>query len=194
MLVASAILAMLVLAGATVFGLRPARTHASAIALEQAMSEARGLASASLNAMDPLHPTGAMVVVEADPAGAAGASRIAVYQSRPVIFNGVTPYPPVRDTGFPPQRVAGTFTFTGIAPPSAPKPGASRVVEPFAIFLSGSGYASVVSLGTSYDESKPNYLSSDPGCAAENAQIAVSDGVSNESHAFGCIGGVYAAN
>ena len=190
-IVASAILAMLVLAGASVFGMRPARAHSSAIALEQAMTEARSLAAASSNAMDPLHPTGATVVVEPDPSGVTGATQIAVYQSRPVIFvSGQNPYPPVRDRGFPPQHVAATFTFTG----SSPSAGPTTVSEPFAIFLSGSGYASLVQLAGSYDENRPKYLSADPGCAADDARISVTDGVSTESHSFGCVGGEYAAN
>ncbi len=190
MLVACALLAVVAVASTTVFGLRPARTHAAAIALEAAMSEARSLAAASANATDPLHPTGATVIVEPDPTGIAGVTRIAVYRSRPVIFNGQTPYPPVRDTGFPPQRVAGTFSFSG----SSPATGATRVAEPFAIYLSGSGYASVVHLATAYDENDPPYRADDPGCAADGALITVTDGDASERHPFGCIGGEYAAN
>jgi type II secretory pathway pseudopilin PulG len=190
MLVACAILAIVAVASATVFALRPERSHQAAIALEAAMTEARSLAAASADATDPLHPTGATVIVEQDPAGPAGTTRIAVYRSRPISFNGQQSYPPTRDSGFPPERVAGTFTFSGISPQT----GKSTVAEPFAIYLSGSGYASIVQLRGSYDENSPPNVYPDPGCAADGAQIAVSDGTSSESHSFGCIGGEYAAN
>jgi type II secretory pathway pseudopilin PulG len=190
MLVACALLAIVAIAGATAFGARPARAHSAAIALEAAMAEARSLAAASANAMDPLHPTGATVIVESDPSGIAGATRIAVYRSRPVIFNGQTPYPPTRDSGFPPERVSGTFTFSGASPTT----GRAQIAEPFAIYLSGSGYASIVQLTGPYNENNPPYRTDDPGCAAEGALIAVTDGASSEEHPFGCVGGAYAAN
>ncbi len=190
LLVATALIAVLAVAAATTYGVRPARAHTAAIALEQAMTEARSLAAASANATDPLHPTGATVVVEPDPAGAAGTTQIAVYRSRPVIFNGTTPYPPTQDIGFPPQRVAATFAFSGASSAT----GTAHVSEPFAIYLSGSGYASIVQLTGPYDEKDPPYRSDDPGCAADGALISVTDGVSSEAHPFGCIGGVYDAN
>jgi hypothetical protein len=190
MLVACAVLAIVAVAGASVFGSRPVRPHQAAIALEAAMTEARSLAAASADAMDPLHPTGATVIVEQDPAGPAGTTRIAVYRSRPISFNGQQSYPPTRDTGFPPERVSGTFTFSGVSPQT----GKSTVAEPFAIYLSGSGYASIVQLVGPYDENNPPNVYPDPGCAADGAQIAVTDGASSENHPFGCIGGEYAAN
>jgi hypothetical protein len=189
MVVATAILGALVLAGVATYGSRPVTAHSGAIALEQAMAEARSLAAANSDTTDLLHPSGATVIVEPDPSGLHGSSRIAVYRSRPVVFNGQTPYPPIRDVGFPPQRVSATFTFTGSSPD-----GASTVSEPFAIMLSGSGYASIQHFTGSYDETAPTYWSSDPGCPADGARIAVADGVSSEGHAFGCVGGFYAAN
>ena len=184
MMVGCALIGTLAVVFATVFGARTVRTHSAAMSLEMALAEARSLASANANVLDPAYPTGAMVVVESDP-NARGASHIAVYRSRPVIVAGKQPFPPVRDDGFPAQRVAGRISFTSAT---------SSVDEPFAIMLSGGGYASIVPLAGPYDENNPQTFTNDPGCSADGAALVVVDGASSESHPFGCTGGAFHAS
>ena len=197
MMVGCALITTFAVVFATVFGLRSSRAHSSAMSLEMALAEARNLAAANANSLNPGYPTGAMVVVESDPT-IQGASRIAVYRSRPVIIDNKQPYAPTRDIGFPAQRVSGQFSFTALGATTTTgnitaNQGVS-VSEPFAIMLSGSGYASIVPLAGAYDETNPQTFSVDPGCTADNAQIVVADGYSSEAHPFGCTGGVFHAS
>ncbi len=198
MVVACALMAMLALATASAFGARPNRAHGAALSLEAALAEARSLAAASADATDVAYPTGATVIVEDDPARA-GYTRIAVYRSRPVKIDNNTPFAPPLDSGFPPQSVAGTFTFSGTTTSTAGAPATSTVPQPFAIMLSGGGYASIVALpvtksGPAYNAAAPQTYTNDPGCAAEGAQIAVVADGRTEAHDFGCTGGAFAAN
>jgi hypothetical protein len=192
MIVACALIAMLAVATASAFAAHPNRSHAAAVALEAALAEARGLAAASADATDVAYPTGATVIVEPDPARA-GNTRIAVYRSRPVVIAKKTPYPPPLDNGFPPQSVAGTFTFSGTTVANGVTT-ASRITPRFAIMLSGGGYASIVPLTAAYNATTPQTYTNDPGCAADGAQISVTADGTTEAHPFGCTGGAYAAN
>ena len=193
MMVGCALIATIAAVLSTVYGLRPARAHAAAMSLEMALSEARTLAAANANVLDPLYPTGAMVVIESDPA-AAGDSRIAVYRSRPVVINGKQPFAPVRDSGFPALRVAASYRFAGANLLPNGRHQQVSVSEPFAIMFSGGGYASIVQLTAPYDETNPTLYSQDPGCAAESARIIILDGSSTETHDFGCTGGAFHAS
>lgn len=182
---AAAIIALLIVAATTVFGLRPTRTHAAALDLEAALVEARGLARASADATDRAYPTGATVVVEAV-AGEPGFSQIAVYRSRPIALGGVSPFAPVADVGFPARRVRGSIAVAD---------GAGRsIAEPLLIMLSASGYASIAHLNVPYDARNPAILTSDPGCPSNATRIDVNDGERIESHPFDCAGATYAAN
>jgi len=113
-----------------------------------------------------------------EPGADASTTRLTVYRSRPIAGT-----PPLdRDLGFPARSLPVTVTV----------PGLTRAGQPFSIFVSSSGYASVAA-NYAYDPSRPQMLANDPGCNDDGLTIAVTDETGTEIHAFACRGARYDA-
>ena len=62
----------------------------------------------------------------------------------------------------------------------------ASAAQPFAIFVSSSGYASVAP-GYAYNPLAPVFLSADPGCdEAAGVTITIGDGAAGETHPLDC--------
>jgi prepilin-type N-terminal cleavage/methylation domain-containing protein len=185
-LVALTIFSGFVIVAAATFGSRGSHVHSAALALEEALAEARSLAMATADTTDLAYPTGATVTVASDPS-VSGGSVISVYRSRPIANAnpGAAAFALPLDAGFPVQHVPATFTVT------AASAGAAPVRAPFAILLAASGYASIVA-GYVYDANNPVILSGpDPGCDDAGETISAADGTRSETHPFACRDGSY---
>lgn len=174
-----------VLATASAWGRRPPHAHAAALAFEAALAEARSLAAATADATDGVIATGATVYV-APIAGARGAL-VTVYRSRPIPTPGAgAPRGPLqRDAGFAPMRVAADLVLerAGVA-----------TGAPFAILVSGGGYASVVG-PMNWDPGRSGaVLANDPGCVEGSVAVGADDGVRRESHPLACRNAAYDAS
>lgn len=144
-------------------GMRPPQTRVAALGLQAALSEARSLAMSNGGATR----SGAMLSVV--PAG--GESVVSVYDSRPIAGE----HPPAPDPAFPPIQYPVVMSIVGKA-----------TGEPFAVFVTSSGYASVAE-NYAYDPQRPLLLTADPGCDERNGvAISVNDGARTETHPLTC--------
>jgi type II secretory pathway pseudopilin PulG len=163
-LVVVGLMSGVLLAVAAMRGTRPPAAHVAALGLQAALAEARSLAMSNAD----VTASGATVSVEPE----RGGTVVTVYESRPIA--GRTP--PELDAGFPPQHYGASMTLGG----------AAAAGQPFAIFVSSSGYASVAA-NYAYDSAHPVLLSADPGCdEAAGVAITISDGIRSETHALDC--------
>jgi hypothetical protein len=97
---------------------------------------------------------------------------IAVYKSRPIEGSDV----PTADLGFPSRRVPESIVLAA----------GGGILEPFSIFVSSSGYASVQE-DYFYDPQRPATLTSDPGCdERDGVAIIVRDQVRSERLILDC--------
>jgi prepilin-type N-terminal cleavage/methylation domain-containing protein len=175
-LVAISIVSFAALAASPLFAARPPDRHLAARTLQSALAETRALAEA--NAATTLAAAGGATLV-IEPLLAGSSTRLTVYRSRPIVGT-----PPLeRDRGFPAQSVPVAITV----------PGLTRAGEAFSIFVSSSGYASVAA-NYAYDPSRPQTLTSDPGCDDDGLTIAISDGTGTETHPFACRGARFDAD
>jgi len=155
---------------------RPPERRIAALALQGALAETRALAASNADTTG-LTPSGATLTVIPLPAGG---TRVAIFASRPIAGA-----PPLRaDQNFPAATLPVTMTI----------PGQTLEGQPFSIFVSSSGYASVAA-NYAYDAARPKMLASDPGCdEAKGVTIAIVDGTASETHPFDCRGARYDAN
>lgn len=145
-------------------GARAPEAHVAALGLQAALAEARALAMSNAD----VSGSGATLSLEPE----RGGTVVSVYESRPIAGKS----PPVVDGGFPPEHFAAKMTLAG----------AASAGQPFSIFVSSSGYASVEA-NYAYDPAHPVLLAADPGCdEAAGVAITVSDGVRSETHALDC--------
>lgn len=152
------------LAVAAMRGTRPPEAHVAALGLQAALVEARSLAMSNADVAD----SGATLSVEPE----RGGTVVTVYESRPIAGRSL----PEVDGGFPPEHFGASMSLGG----------ATAMSQPFSIFVSSSGYASVAA-NYAYDPAHPVLLSADPGCdEATGVAITVSDGVRSETHALDC--------
>jgi prepilin-type N-terminal cleavage/methylation domain-containing protein len=174
-LVAISIVSLAALAASPLLGVRSPHRHLEARMLQSALAETRALAEA--NAATTLATAGGATLVIEPLAG--GSTQVTVYRSRPIAG---TP-PLARDLGFPARALPVSVTI----------PGLTRVGEPFSIFVSSSGYASVAA-NYAYDPSHPQTLATDPGCNDDGLSIAITDDTGTETHPFACRGARYDAD
>ena len=168
-LVTTSIVGLALLAVTALHGSRPPQRRAAALALQSALAETRALAASNAD-VTAAAPTGATLTIA--PLPAESGTRLAVFSSRPMV--GAPPL--VADAGFPPMTVPVTI---GI-------PGQTTAGQPFTIFVSSSGYASIAA-NYAYDPAQPRALASDPGCDETNGvTISISDAVSTDTHPFSC--------
>lgn len=158
--------------------------HQSAMALQLAMSEARGLALTNGSVAPGAIPTGATVLVAVDPSDATK-SVISVYVSRPIATgNGPADGAPssemTPELGRPPVVVPGRFTVTN---------GSASMADTFAITVGASGVVDFVPGYRVGAAAGAPLVACDPG-----ATIGVAVGASSERHAIACQDGVYDAN
>jgi len=171
-----AIVSALLLALTAVRGARPPQTHVAALQLQAALAETRALAMANAGLTNADNSsTGATLSV----VPGAHDTTLTVFRSRPIAGRSA----PVRDRGLPPIHVPAQLNVAGSSP-----------TQPFSIFVSSSGYASVAP-GYAYDADVPSTFPSDPGCdETRGVAIVVSIASEVESHPFDCRGATYEAN
>lgn len=160
--------------------------HQAALALQLAMSEARGLAmtNGSLNPDAP--PTGATVLIATEP-NDANESVLTVYASRPIVnpnpaallanigTNMMTP-----EVGRPPVIVRGHFEVLE---------GETVAADDFAITVGASGAVNFAPGFHAGDAVRPSLMDCAPG-----ASVAVVIGSRSERHPIACQDGVYDSN
>jgi prepilin-type N-terminal cleavage/methylation domain-containing protein len=175
-LVAISLVSLAALAASSLLGTHPPDRHLAARSLQNTLAETRALAEA--NAATTLAAAGgATLVVEPLPGDTA--TRLTVYRSRPI-----SDTPPLeRDLGFSARSLPVVVTV----------PGLTRAGQPFSIFISSSGYASVAA-NYAYDPSRPQTLVNDPGCNDDGLTIAIADDTGTETHPFACRGARYDAD
>jgi len=179
-LLETAVVLMLVSAGLIAFvtlGPRPPRAHAAALSFSAAIAETRALAMANAGVPEPGGPsTGATLsVVQTETSSIAY-----VYRSRPIPGSA----PLVRDAGLPPFHLGAVLTL----------PNATKAPQPFSIFVSSAGYASIAP-NFAYDPREQQTLPSDPGCD-ETGVVAITATAGNvaESHPLECRFTAFAAD
>jgi len=175
-LVAISIVSLAALAASPFLGVRSPHRHLEARMLQSALAETRALAEA--NAATTLAAAGGATLV-IEPLAGGSTTRLTVYRSRPIAGT-----PPLeRDIGFPARELPVTVTVPGLA----------REGQPFSIFVSSSGYASIAA-NYAYDPAHPQTLANDPGCNDDGLTIAVTDDTGTETHPFACRGARYDAD
>ena len=172
-LVAISLVSLAALAASSLLGTHPPDRHLAARTLQNTLAETRALAEA--NAATTLSAAGGATLV-VEPLSGVATTRLTVYRSRPIAG---TP-PLVRDLGFPARSLPVAITV----------PGLTHAGQPFSIFVSSSGYASVAA-NYAYDPSRPQTLANDPGCNDDGLTIAIADDTGTETHPFACRGARY---
>ena len=182
MMVAVAIVSTMLLALSAI-GAHPGGAHPASLALQAALTEARGVALVTGDAANALVPTGATVAVSpVDPSDLTKGSIIRVYRSRPIVYRGPGPgqgraaavLEP--DVGFPDARVNATFHIAA---------GTVSGDPPFSILISQSGITSIIA-GYAYDPANPRSFATDPGCADRGVTITARDSARSETYPFIC--------
>jgi type II secretory pathway pseudopilin PulG len=172
-LVAISLVSLAALAASSLLGTHSPDRHLAARTLQSTLAETRALAEA--NAATTLASAGGATLV-VEPLSGVATTRLTVYRSRPIAG---TP-PLVRDLGFPARSLPVAITV----------PGLTHAGQPFSVFISSSGYASVAA-NYAYDPSHPQTLANDPGCNDDGLTIAIADDTGTETHPFACRGARY---
>ena len=153
-------------------GEREPNVHIAALAVQAALEETRALAMSNAavgtsGATLTLAPLGTDTV-------------LTVYKSRPIAGSA----PPTEDQGFTARSYPVTIEMAG----------GPDAQQPFSIFISSSGYASVKT-GYAYEPARPVMLPSDPGCdESRGMAITISDGYRTETHSLDCREAQYEAS
>jgi len=172
--VAMSIVAIALLAITALHGARPPERRVAALALAGALAETRALAASNADVTGNV-PTGATLTVVPLPEGRG--TQIAVFASRPIAGAPAL----VADSGFPPISLPVAMSVVG----------QTTSAQPFTIFVSSSGYASVAA-NFAYDPARPRSLTNDPGCdEANGVAITVADDLAADTHPFACRGAQY---
>lgn len=158
-IVAASIVALLAFRGAAL-----PKVHVAALGFQAALAETRALA------MSRAGKSGSGAMLSAN--GSSSETVLSIYDARPMEGSRQ----PSADSGFPPLRYPVAMNVAG----------KTVAGQPFAIFISSSGYASVAA-GYGYDPAHPAMLSTDPGCDERaGVAITIADGVRTETHPLDC--------
>jgi len=160
--------------------------HQAALALQLAMSEARGLAMNNANENPNAATPGATVLVASDPNNATK-SVITIYSSRPLVNEDPSEFPAYRDVvqmkpefGRPPVSVTGRFRIMNNSVVAS---------DDFAITIAPTGqvqFAPAYSLG---DAARPTLINCEDGTI-----IQASTGPQVESHPVSCADAIFDAS